>query len=477
MTARRIRQLLPAWASLLTLMLGGPGQAASPSAVPVRLSLHALSNDAIGPSKAGDTRPAGCQPGTACMRGLTGAQLLQLAEQLALARRYDDAQTLLTALAADPRYDFERQFLAAYIASERGDLKAAIAGFRGLLERAPEQPRVRLELARALYLDGQTQAADYHFKLAEQADLPEAIRQTVQQARQAIRTQRQWYANVSFGLAPDTNINSATQDRTVDLFGLPFTLDDAARRTTGLGQTLDGQAGVRLKLAQSWAMGIDLQGAAVNYKGSANDDILLSSSAGPVWSRGNWRVALAGSMTQRWFGGQAASQLFGPRLSILHALDKASSLSLELNARRVNNQINDGYDGWQYSSRLDYERVLDGRLLASLGVFGSYQALELATQSSWEAGIAAGLGGELGLGINAGLSGQISRARYEETAAGFDRRRAEWRAAARIYAGLRSVRLAGFSPAVEYRFSTSASSLDLYDFERHRFSFTLARYF
>ena len=93
-------------------------------------------------------------------------------------------------------------------------------------------------------------------------------------------------------------------------------------------------------------------------------------------------------------------------------------------------------------------------------------------------GISLGLGGELPLGINAGISGGVSHARYDEAQPIFSLdRRQDWRYQARLYAGLRKIRWWGFSPSVEYRYSRVDTNYRLYQSNRHRFEFKLARYF
>jgi outer membrane protein len=47
----------------------------------------------------------------------------------------------------------------------------------------------------------------------------------------------------------------------------------------------------------------------------------------------------------------------------------------------------------------------------------------------------------------------------------------------RAYLGLRSLRFMGFSPSVDYTFQYNKSNIDLYEYNRHRIEFAIARYF
>ena len=85
---------------------------------------------------------------------------------------------------------------------------------------------------------------------------------------------------------------------------------------------------------------------------------------------------------------------------------------------------------------------------------------------------------DLPLGINAGLSGGATFSKYDGPQPIFSMdAREDWRFQARAYAGLRQLRLAGFSPSVEYSFLKVDSSYDFYASERHRVHSKLARFF
>ena len=418
-----------------------------------------------------------CEPGKTCLTGLTAAQVLRLAEEAVLAGDYARAAPLLDALAADARYAYERIFLTAYIAGETGDHARAIRLYSARREEGGEQPRVRLELARAQYLAGQPEAARKTLAGLPLDSVPEVVRETVETFNRALARQRPWYADARFGIAPDSNVNAATQARTIDLFGLPFALNEDARRRTGTGQTAQLRAGVRLPLAPAWSMVIDTQANLTNYKGNQFDDLVVDLTAGPVWQRGDWQVQLAASGTHRWYGWDDASSLYGGQLNLNRALDATRQVGLELGVRRIDNHLNRDATGWQYSAFLGLEQLLGGRLLASLGVLARHEPVRARTLSSDTLGLTAGIGGELAPGLHGGLSVQAARAWYGGQSAALGVRRKDWRLETRAYLGLTRFAWAGFSPVVEYRFSATDSTVPLYDFDRHRVDFGVQRFF
>lgn len=419
-----------------------------------------------------------------CTMTLTAPQLLAEAERLVMARDFETARPLVAALAATPEYTMQRHFLTGYIAVETGKYDEAITEFRAALVNQPKATRIRLELARALMLRGKDGGADYHYRLAEQDDgLPPEILATVKAARNLLRDRRPWHLSADFGLAPDTNITNGTAAETIDVtFGnqvLPFTLQGNARKRSGLGQTAAISGGWRFKLDEKLALLADANLQGVNYEGTSADDYTGQLAIGPQYRFDDeTSVSLQGIGSQRWYGGQRAATQFGARGQVQHLLDRGQRAGLTIDARHTDSGFSPDYDGWSLGAYVSYERVMMHSFIASASVFVRTDRLRSAIYSNKEAGFNIGIGGELPLGINAGLSGGLSRSQYDAPLLAFgpDARR-DWRYSASVYAGLRSVRLAGLSPSVSWSLSKTDSTLPLYTTDRQRFTFNLAKYF
>jgi hypothetical protein len=427
-----------------------------------------------------------CTSDHQCSTRMSADQVLHVAERMVLDRKFAEVRPLLAALENTPQYKMERQFLLGYVAVETGDLDAAARAFRAVLSDHPEQTRVRLELARVLMAQGKDAAADHHFRLAAQrADLPPEIERTIRASRAIIRSRRNWYFNVDFGLAPDTNINSATnsetQATTFEADGRPveLVLDKDARRRSGVGQTLGLQAGARLSLAPRLALAIDASGNIVNQRGTRADDIATEVALGPEISfAAGTRLSLQGVGAARWYGGKAIQKGGGARLTAQKDLSAGQRLTGRFELRRYDSDYGPDYAGWSFAGSAGYERVVKQVMIASVTGFARREALSAPAYSSVELGVNAGIGGELSHGVNAGLSASLSRAWYDApiTWLSPDTRK-DWRLFARANVGLRSIRVLGFSPSITYTFSRNASGLALYDTTRHRLQFALARYF
>jgi outer membrane protein len=419
-----------------------------------------------------------------CRVSLTPDQLFAKASSLVAERQFAEAQPMIAALATLPAYAVQTHFLSGFIAVESGDTKTAIQHFRAALATDPKATRVRLELARALMIEGKRGAADYNFRLAAQdADLPPEISATIRASRGLLRDSREWHLSTQFGFAPDSNITNGTNAQTVDLvFGnqtIPLTLDATARRRSGIGQTGSLSAGWRGRLGENLALLVDLDGQGTNYDGTESDDFTGQLAFGPELKLSETVQLSAQAIgSQRWFGGKRASTQFGTRLSLQADIGSSQRVGLTLDGRHTTTVANADYTGWNFGAYASYERVMMRTMVASATLFGRVDSLASKAYSSREIGLNLGLGGEFRRGINAGISGGVSRAIYNAPLLAFSpEARKDWRLNARIYVGLRSVRVLGFSPSVTYSFSRNGATLPLYASERSRFAFELARYF
>lgn len=446
------------------------------------LSIGALTMIGLAPLTTSPTM-SDCLDGVCTMR-MTAPQLLAATQQMVMAKRYDEAKPMLAALLNAPEYGMETHFLTGYVAVETGDLKQAAKEFRLVLRDRPDMVRARLELARVLMLEGKDAAADHHFRLAEEAaDLPPEIARTIRDQRGVIRDRRKWHLNLDFGLAPDSNVNNATDARTIDVSvgngKIPIELNEAARRRSGVGQVATASGGVKLRLSDGVAMLIDADGQFVNQTGKAADDISLLLAAGPeLTTKDGARFSVQALGVQRWYGGRSATTGGGVRLSYQKDLGAGARVGLQLDSRRITSGYGEAFGGWQHALYASYERVVNKAMVASFNAFVRRDDLVSNAYSSTEVGGNIGIGGELPWGLNAGMSGGVSRVLFDAPLQFLspDSRR-DWRFNARAYLGARSVRVAGFSPSVTYTYNGIDSTVGLYQISRHRIQFGLARYF
>ncbi len=414
---------------------------------------------------------------------LTRNEVLDRAQKLVLDHKLAAAEPYLDAIAKDLSLQAEYNFLAGYVAAEKGDTKKAIKHYRKTLKNRPDWTRARVELARSLYVLGDRTAADYHFRLAEKSELPPDIARIVSGFRKAIRDQKSWNFSVEAGLAPDTNINTSTDNHTVyiDALGtgspLPFKLNDAARRKTGVGQTFAASGQARIKLTPVYAMQVEGSAGMINYSGKQYDDVHIDGSIGISKDFGRNRLTVSATGSQRWYGGHPSSRLYGGKISAQRIVGNTGELNAQVATQKVESPLNADYAGIQYVASLQYSQAISKTTLLSATLNGRLESLGNSIYSNKLVAIQLAGGTELGWGINAGGTVTASRTWFNGYWPAFLVTRRDWQVETHVYAGLRNVRVWGFSPSVNYSFTEGFSNVPIYEVTRHRVEFNLARYF
>ena len=220
-------------------------------------------------------------------------------------------------------------------AKENFDL--AIVSLRGMLVKEPGRLRVRLELARALFLRGNCVqppknlfthllgddcwSAEQHFLRVLGADVPAPVIMNVRRYIQVCRARKRASGSLSLSLAPDTNVNTSTSAQTVNIFGLPFQLNDEARATSGIGVV--GTLGAEIqhplpkfKLIPGSVTRLRVGGQVYrrDYSGGDFDDSNYGVYAGPRFLTNRGQMSLVFQADQRSVNGNPYSRQYGLRV-------------------------------------------------------------------------------------------------------------------------------------------------------------------
>lgn len=134
---------------------------------------------------------------------------------------------------APPNDEVQRQFVEAMQALEAGRPDEA-ATLLAILAAQTDAPRIRLELARALYFTGRLKESRREFlKVYHRGDLPYAVRRTVNTFLTDI-DQRAGYLDPTLALVFDSNPLQTPPSGIYDIFGIPLSYDSEAEPVTGL---------------------------------------------------------------------------------------------------------------------------------------------------------------------------------------------------------------------------------------------------
>lgn len=409
---------------------------------------------------------------------------IETAKALVARGDYAAAATILDALAqADPKVQAaidnrEVEFLRGQIAFGQGRHEDAARIYRDLLYDDPELTRVRLELGRTLFALRRDDEAEHQFELALSGDsLPNPALDNIEQFLLQISERKVWRTRFSFALVPDSNINQATDAQTVDLFGLPFTLSEDARETSGIG--IFSSAGVewRPRLGKGLRFSADLQGQRTDYEGAAFDDTVASFAVGPEFALGRSYLTLAATGFRRWFGGGAYNAGIGGTATLfvrpLHRL----RLRAEVGLRHLEYDLQPERDGAVLGLQINPIFALNSasQLSAVIGFNREFAELTFWRSNAERFGV--GYYREMPFGLVAELRPEFVRRRFDALQPAFGRRREDKMLEIATRLQKRDMRIFGLIPTIEILFQRNISNIDLYDFSRLRAQIGLTKRF
>lgn len=416
--------------------------------------------------------------GQVVQQTLSPAQMFDLAQARRDAAAIGDAIAIYDALAADPDPEIrtEARYRKGLMLADLGHFAEAAAAFRDLLAERPDVLSARLELARVLAAAGREAEARRELRQARAIGIPQDAAAVVEQFATVLRSRRPYGVSFELGLAPDSNINRATEARTLDTIIAPLTLSSDARAQSGLGLRTAGQAFVRLPLAADLSLTPRLGLAANTFDDRRFNDVSASALVGLEWAGAADRISVSIGQTYRRYGGEPYARTDTVVVEALRPLSPRSQATIAFSAARTTYELNPLQDGKLYDLSLAYERALDPRTGLSLGASITRQTAADPGYATWAAGATVGAWRQTRWGE---VSGSVGLRRTEGDARLFlfPEARREWLTSGRIGMTLRRLKLAGLTPTVRLIAEDNASTVGIYDYRRLAAEFSLARSF
>ena len=393
---------------------------------------------------------------------------IQAAQLLIANDRLDDAKRLLERERAANPDDSQTLFLLATIAVAQKDYDTAVSLYRRILVREPDAERVRLELARAFFLKGDYDNADRQFRFARAGDIDDAVKANVDHFLSAINRLREWTVNFSFALAPDSNQNAATSANQVNIFGLPFALDNAARKQSGIGVAGDigGEWSPLLDDNVKARIGADLY--RVEYSGGQFDDMTVAAYGGPQFLFTNWDVSVLATGFKRWFANQDYISGIGGKLAADYGITSDWLVGASVGGQSVTNDFirEEGGPLWSVQTQATY--VLSPSSLFQLQLGFNRQEAQIAPYSYSAVWFGAGYQQDLPFGFSAGFQPSYFITRYDAALEAFGKTRSDDAVTLAFTLLNRRLDYHGFTPRFSYVFTEQHSNIPLYSFTRNQ---------
>ncbi|MFO1435770.1 MAG: tetratricopeptide repeat protein [Gammaproteobacteria bacterium] len=190
------------------------------------------------------------------------AKARQLLGQHKGAEAYQLLQPLVEKQAGNPDFDL----LYGMSAIDAGKPTDATFALERVLDAQPDNAAAQAELGRAYYDMGENEAAKQQFERVRGEKLPPTVQQNIDRYLNAIDNRSQaaktrYRAYVEVGAGYDSNVNSATDQSTVTIGAVPFTLGNASIEQDSAIWSMDTGFSFNSPLANPWSLfgGINLQ--------------------------------------------------------------------------------------------------------------------------------------------------------------------------------------------------------------------------
>lgn len=436
----------------------------------------AMISAAVAGAETSPSMPA-CVPGKPC-QGLSADDMFALADRLERGGQPATAAKLLSGLLSDPHLDYrcEARFRLAHLRLAAGDERAAIALYRAILDERPDAGNVRIELAALLARTGDDGEARRQLSRAMAGGLPPTVLAIADKFRVALRSRRRFGGSVEIDLAPNSNINRATADHTLQIGDIALTLDRDARMTSGVGVNLSGQTFWRPRLSHDIDLLLTVSETANIYRAHRFDDVTAATSAGIVVPVFEGRMTIGGAAARRWIGEMRYSDSYGPTLSWLRPVSHQSQIQIDAGIVRMDNARDSQQTGTQFGLGLIGEHAISPRLYARLMLRADRRAVRSAAFSDWT------VGSEALISRDIGRQTIYARAQFYRTIGDAAFVLPPARRNDRLFGveggiQLRRFAIGGLSPVIRIAHSENASPVIFYRFQQSRIEFGLVRIF
>lgn len=388
-----------------------------------------------------------------------------------------EADRLLSALAAMQPQDEQTQFLLALISIEWKDYPEAIRRLRAISAHEPDNVRVRLELGRVYFLQGDYLNADRQFRFARAGQLPPAVNANIELYLRQIRLLKRFSYSFGVAIAPDSNLNAAPSMDTISLYGIPFELDEGARRKSGVGLALQGTVEQAFKVAPKVRVRLGGQLNRLQYGDSQFNDMTIATYVGPRISLKYWDIDLAATGQRRWYGERAYMDGYGARMSVARYVSGKVILYSTLSLTKQDYARNNFQDGTAYAVGLGVAHTPTPSSLwqGSLGFVR--QTARVAAFASRSTQFNVSHTRELRGGLAVSLSPSMSLINYDRPLLAFGRVRRDRQASISVSVVNRRIDFRGLTPRLSYTYTANLSNIGLYRLRRQRIEIGLTRVF
>jgi outer membrane protein len=413
-----------------------------------------------------------------CFLTIAAAAQAQILSATARAKQLIEAGQLGLAeyvLSEQKQDDLEILFLEGQVQTLQEHWAEAENFYRKFLDIKPETPRVRLELARALFEEGDYVASEYQFRFAIAGGLPDTVTQNVNVYLDKIQQRKRWTAEISAGTIADDNMGHSPNISSVTLFGLSFLLSQQAKQKGGFGVTVTASAEYAAPLDERIKLRTGITFDRHDYQNKPFDDMQVQTYIGPQYLGDGWEVSFLAFALDRWFSNDPFYNGPGVRVEANWNVSNHNRLGAYVQSADLWYPRRHFLNGVQIDWAIVDIYAFDAAnyVQATLGTGRQYTIDQSFTNSYGR--FALGYGGDLPLGITVYAEPSITYFSYDAQTLGQDRR--DWFVSTSLIIAKRDWNIFGFKPQSTIGYQHDESTVKLNSFDRKFVQLGLTRKF
>jgi tetratricopeptide (TPR) repeat protein len=411
----------------------------------------------------------------------TEATRVKLLIKLAKSGQHELAASLLKRYPLSGKFGRNRQlFIEGLILKARGNLTGAAKNYRAALADDPSLTLVRAELAQTLFQLEEDESAKHHLNLLMAEAPNEYEAQGIRSFIDTIDARRPFTFNAYVSVAPSTNVNNGSMNKTVyDANGNSGDIDPDSQAQSGIGFSTGFSAGYAHRLGNDFSV---VMGGGINASIYTDDDYNRYDAS----QSAELRYLLTGGFLG---AGLVASEnikndeiglsyySYGPRVSLQKAITPQDRINLSSVYEWRTYADTSWNDGTALMIDGSWNHAFDSSLTTSLGAGYDRIKADLDFNSYETYSGRFGLYRELPKGITVDLRGELRLSEFDamHPIAGVTRK--DTRLTGTVALTKRDFNIWGYAPSLEYTYVYNDSNISLYEFDSHALDFRLSKDF
>jgi hypothetical protein len=359
-----------------------------------------------------------------------------------------------------------------------GAPRAALPYLERLVNDAPADARLRLELARTLFLMEEDGRARVHFEQALGAPMALTELQAVYEYLDVMERRKSWEATLRFAVVPETNTRRLTSADSVVIGGLVFDLQPSAQAAPATGVQVGAGFTWLPRIAQNMRGRVSMSASARMFEDTDLNSYSLRAETGVLWMRDHGVQFGGGLMAETQIsGGQRVVDGLGLYATWQGRVGRATMVSVRAEVETLEFPTVPTRNGHRLGANLQLSRALSSQLTLNFSAFVNTvnsadplysrddYGVSLGGQYVFEGGFVTTLTANIGAGQVEGVSPLFSVAQRDQ----------RWGVTARLMH--RDIQLSGFSPVLEIGYDEQRSNIPISTFDNAHVSLGVTRRF